>query len=440
LKRVLIANRGAIARRLVRAMNDLGVESLVIYSEADEGSAYIDEASSAVRMDGNRPDETYLNKEAILEIAKKHGADAIHPGYGFLSENASFARQVKNSGLLFIGPDPDLIEQMGEKVKGRETMAAHGFPVFSGSEALENKENIDELARGIGFPLVVKPSGGGGGIGMQVVSHLQDLSVAIARASSIAEKAFSDSSLYLEKWIDRPRHIEFQIIGDGKGGCVHAFDRECSVQRRHQKLIEESPSPGLDETMLNERAELAAEVCRKIKYGSLGTLETLFLQNGEMGFLEMNTRIQVEHGVTEEVIGLDLVKLQLSLIAGRPLPDQQDIVRKGFAIEARLYAEDPDSMFPSTGRLETFRPPEMFGVRVETGYQRGQAITPYYDPLLAKVIAKGDTREQAIGRLSVALRAFDVSGVKTNAALLQKVLNSDEFLKGNIDTGLLDRL
>ena len=440
MKRVLIANRGAIARRLVRAMKDLGVESLVIYSEADEGSAYIDEASSAVRMDGNRPDETYLNKEAILEIAKKHGADAIHPGYGFLSENASFARQVKNSGLLFIGPDPDLIEQMGEKVKGRETMAVHGFPVFPGSEALENMENIDELARGIGFPLVVKPSGGGGGIGMQVVSHLQDLSVAIARASSIAEKAFSDSSLYLEKWIDRPRHIEFQIIGDGKGGCVHAFDRECSVQRRHQKLIEESPSPGLDETMLSERAELAAEVCRKIKYGSLGTLETLFLQNGEMGFLEMNTRIQVEHGVTEEVIGLDLVKLQLSLMAGRPLPDQQDIVRKGFAIEARLYAEDPDSMFPSTGRLETFRPPKMFGVRIETGYQRGQAITPYYDPLLAKVIAKGNTREQAIGRLSVALRAFDVSGVKTNAALLQKVLNSDEFLKGNIDTGLLDRL
>ena len=440
MKRVLIANRGAIARRLVRAMNDLGVESLVIYSEADEGSAYIDEASSAVRMDGNRPDETYLNKEAILEIAKKHGADAIHPGYGFLSENASFARQVKNSGLLFIGPDPDLIEQMGEKVKGRETMAAHGFPVFPGSEALENKEHIDELAGEIGFPLVVKPSGGGGGIGMQVVSHLQDLSVAIARASSIAEKAFSDPSLYLEKWIDNPRHIEFQIIGDGKGGCVHAFDRECSVQRRHQKLIEESPSPGLDETMLNERAELAAEVCRKIKYGSLGTLETLFLQNGEMGFLEMNTRIQVEHGVTEEVTGLDLVKLQLGLMAGHPLPDQQDIVRKGFAIEARLYAEDPDSMFPSTGRLETFRPPGMFGVRVEPGYQRGQTITPYYDPLLAKVIAKGNTREQAIGRLSVALRAFDVSGVKTNAALLQKVLNSDAFLKGNIDTGLLDRL
>ena len=440
MKRILIANRGAIARRLVRAMNDLGVESLVIYSEADEGSAYIDEASSAVRMDGNRPDETYLNKEAILEIAKKHGADAIHPGYGFLSENALFARQVKNSGLLFIGPDPDLIEQMGEKVKGRETMAAHGFPVFPGSEALENKEHIDELAGEIGFPLVVKPSGGGGGIGMQVVSHLQDLSVAIARASSIAEKAFSDPSLYLEKWIDNPRHIEFQIIGDGKGGCVHAFDRECSVQRRHQKLIEESPSPGFDETMLTERATLAAEVCRKIKYGSLGTLETLFLENNEMGFLEMNTRIQVEHGVTEEVTGLDLVKLQLNLLTGTRLPNQQDIVRKGFAIEARLYAEDPDSMFPSTGRLETFRVPELFGVRVETGYKRGQMITPYYDPLLAKVIAKGDTREQAIGRLSVALRAFDVSGVKTNAALLQKVLNSEEFLKGNIDTGLLDRL
>ena len=421
-------------------MNELGVESLVIYSEADEGSAYIDEASSAVRMNGNRPDETYLNKAAILEIAKKHGVDAIHPGYGFLSENASFARQVKNNGFLFIGPDPDLIEQMGEKVKGRETMVRHGFPVFPGSETLGSREDLTELAKKIGFPLVVKPSGGGGGIGMQVVGRVEDLAVAVSRASSIAEKAFSDPSLYLEKWINRPRHIEFQIIGDGKGGCVHAFDRECSVQRRHQKLIEESPSPGFDETMLTERAILAAEVCRKIKYGSLGTLETLFLENNEMGFLEMNTRIQVEHGVTEEVTGLDLVKLQLNLLTGTRLPDQQDIVRKGFAIEARLYAEDPDSMFPSTGRLETFRVPELFGVRVETGYKRGQMITPYYDPLLAKVIAKGNTREQAIGRLSVALRAFDVSGVKTNAALLQKVLNSEEFLKGNIDTGLLDRL
>ena len=421
-------------------MNELGVESLVIYSEADEGSVYIDEASSAVRMNGNRPDETYLNKAAILEIARKHGVDAIHPGYGFLSENASFARQVKNNGFLFIGPDPDLIEQMGEKVKGRETMARHGFPVFPGSETLGSREDLAELASKIGFPLVVKPSGGGGGIGMQVVGRAEDLAIAVSRASSIAEKAFSDPSLYLEKWINRPRHIEFQIIGDGKGGCVHAFDRECSVQRRHQKLIEESPSPKFDETMLTERATLAAEVCRKIKYGSLGTLETLFLENNEMGFLEMNTRIQVEHGVTEEVTGLDLVKLQLNLLTGTRLPNQQDIVRKGFAIEARLYAEDPDSMFPSTGRLETFRVPELFGVRVETGYKRGQMITPYYDPLLAKVIAKGDTREQAIGRLSVALRAFDVSGVKTNAALLQKVLNSEEFLKGNIDTGLLDRL
>ena len=421
-------------------MNELGVESLVIYSEADEGSAYIEEASSAVRMNGNRPDETYLNKAAILEIAEKHGVDAIHPGYGFLSENASFARQVKNNGFLFIGPDPDLIEQMGEKVKGRETMVRHGFPVFPGSETLGSREDLTELAKKIGFPLVVKPSGGGGGIGMQVVGRVEDLAVAVSRASSIAEKAFSNPSLYLEKWINRPRHIEFQIIGDGKGGCVHAFDRECSVQRRHQKLIEESPSPGFDETMLTERATLAAEVCRKIKYGSLGTLETLFLENNEMGFLEMNTRIQVEHGVTEEVTGLDLVKLQLNLLTGTRLPDQQDIVRKGFAIEARLYAEDPDSMFPSTGRLETFRVPELFGVRVETGYKRGQMITPYYDPLLAKVIAKGNTREQAIGRLSVALRAFDVSGVKTNAVLLQKVLNSEEFLKGNIDTGLLDRL
>ena len=440
MKKILIANRGAIARRLIRAFEELGLESLVLYSDADAGAPYIAEASSAIRMEGNQPVDTYLNTPAILELAEKYNVDAIHPGYGFLSENADFARKVLERGMIFLGPEPELIERMGQKINGRREIAEYGFPVFPGSQAVDSSSDLEELTSTIGFPLVVKPSGGGGGIGMQVVQRQEELALAIARARSVAENAFSDSTLYLEKWIEKPRHVEFQVIGDGQGGCIHAFDRECSVQRRHQKLIEESPTPKLDEVSLLKRAQLAADVCGKMKYSSLGTIETLCLPEDDFGFLEMNTRIQVEHGVTEEVTGLDLVKLQMDLFMGGELPPQQGVARTGFAIEARLYAEDSETMYPSTGMLQAFAPPKMYGVRVETGYQEGQVVSPYYDPLLAKVIAKGDTREQAIGRLSVALRAFDVSGVKTNAGLLQKILANEDFLVGNIDTGLLNRL
>ena len=440
MKKVLVANRGAIARRLIRALNELGLESLVLYSDADSGAPYLDEASSAIHLEGNLPAETYLNTAAILDLATKYKVDAVHPGYGFLSESADFSRQVLDRGIIFIGPTPELIERMGEKVNGRKEMEERGFPVFPGSQALKPDLDLNQLISAIGFPLVVKPSGGGGGIGMQIVQSQEELAVAIDRASSIAKSAFGDSTLYLEKWIEKPRHIEFQVIGDGQGGCVHVFDRECSVQRRHQKLIEESPTPGIDESSLLVHAQQAADVCGKLRYGSLGTIETLFLSEDRFGFLEMNTRIQVEHGVTEEVTGLDLVKQQLNLFMGKKLPRQEEITRSGFAMEARLYAEDPETMYPSTGVLHTFSPPNMHGVRVETGYQEGQEVTPFYDPLLAKVIARGDTREQAIGRLSVALRAFDVAGIKTNEALLQKVLVNEEFLAGNIDTGLLNRL
>ena len=440
MKKVLVANRGAIARRLIRALNELGLESLVLYSDADSGAPYLDEASSAIHLKGNLPAKTYLNTAAILDLASKYKVDAVHPGYGFLSESADFSRQVLDRGIIFIGPTPELIERMGEKVNGRKEMEELGFPVFPGSQALKPDLDLDQLISAIGFPLVVKPSGGGGGIGMQIVQSQEELAVAIDRASSIAKSAFGDSTLYLEKWIEKPRHIEFQVIGDGQGGCVHVFDRECSVQRRHQKLIEESPTPGIDESSLLVHAQQAADVCGQLRYGSLGTIETLFLSEDRFGFLEMNTRIQVEHGVTEEVTGLDLVKQQLNLFMGKKLPRQEEITRSGFAMEARLYAEDPETMYPSTGVLHTFSPPNMHGVRVETGYQEGQEVTPFYDPLLAKVIARGDTREQAIGRLSVALRAFDVAGIKTNESLLQKVLLNEEFLAGNIDTGLLNRL
>ena len=440
MKKVLIANRGAIARRLIRTLNEIGLESVAVFSEADAGAPYLEEASSAIEMRGNRPLDTYLNVDAILKLSGRHGVDAIHPGYGFLSENSDFARSVEEKGITFIGPTSSSIETMGEKVRGRAEMQKYGFPVFAGSEHLSDELDLDEIAATVGFPLVVKPSGGGGGIGMQVVQHRQGLGAAVRQARAIAENAFSESGLYFERWVENPRHIEFQIVGDGRGGCIHLFDRECSIQRRHQKLIEESPAPNMKEEELARQAELAAEVCGQMKYKSLGTIETLFQSDGSFGFLEMNTRIQVEHGVTEQVTGMDLVRLQIDLAMGEELPLQSSITRSGFAMEARLYAEDPETMFPSTGRLQTFRLPDMFGVRVETGYQQGQDVSSYYDPLLAKIIASGNTREQALGRLLIALRAVDVRGVKTNSSLLQKVLMSDEFLSGNIDTGLFNRL
>jgi acetyl-CoA carboxylase biotin carboxylase subunit len=439
VNKILIANRGAIARRIIRACNELGIQSVALYSEADEGSPYLAEASEAFQLAGNDVSETYLNQDAIFSIATQSDADALHPGYGFLAENADFATRVIEAGMQFIGPMPAVLARMGDKVSGRQVMQESGFPVFAGTGLIEDPDAVIELAEEIGYPLVVKPTGGGGGMGMVVVESAAGLPVAVQQASAVAAKAFAAPGVYLEKWIHNPRHVEFQIIGDNEGHCVHAFDRECSVQRRHQKLIEESPTPGLDLGYLATQADLAATTCAKLGYSSLGTVETLVIGD-EMGFLEMNTRIQVEHGVTEEVTGLDLVQLQIDLARGGRLPEQGEIERQGYAIEARLYAEDSTTMFPSTGELRVFRAPEMYGVRIETGYQEGQSIMPYYDPLLAKVIASGTTREQAIGRLTVALRAYDVRGVSTNADLLGSILQSDRFLAGNVDTGIVDDL
>jgi acetyl-CoA carboxylase biotin carboxylase subunit len=437
VQKILIANRGAIARRVIRACNELGVASVAVYSDADRGAPYLSEASEAYALPGDAATDTYLNQDALLAVVDRSGADALHPGYGFLAENAPFAQRVIDAGAIFIGPRPHLIASMGDKVKGRELMGAEGFPVFPGSELISDLDQAHATAEELGYPLVVKPSGGGGGMGMMVVETEDKLGVALQQARAIAEKAFAVPGLYLERWITKPRHVEFQIIGDNEGRCIHAFDRECSVQRRHQKLIEESPTPGLDPEYLTEQAQVAATTCARLGYDSLGTVETLVSDQG-IGFLEMNTRIQVEHGVTEAVAGIDLVKMQIDLARGGALPRQSDIVREGFAIEGRLYAEDSTTMLPSTGTLRTYRAPEMYGVRVETGYREGQTVSPFYDPLLAKVIAYGTTREQAIGRLSVALKAFEVRGVKTNAQLLVDVLQSDRFLSGDVDTGILD--
>ena len=438
MQKILIANRGAIARRIVRACNEMGLHSVVVFSEADVGAPYLNEASEAYPLVGTSPVDTYLNQALLLAIAQDSGADAVHPGYGFLAENAEFAQAVLDRGLTFIGPRPQWLARMGDKVAARALMEEHGFPVFPGSELLTSAEQAAQAAAEIGYPIMVKPSGGGGGMGMVIVDQAEQLTNAMAQASAIAGSAFADSGVYLEKFLQQPRHIEFQMLGDGNGGAVHLYERECSIQRRNQKLLEESPAPGLDPALVSGIADQAAAVCAELGYDNVGTLESLFTQDGEVGFLEMNTRIQVEHGVTEEITGCDLVQTQIALAAGEPLPQQPQ--RHGYAMEVRLYAEDPFTLLPSTGRLSVFRPPQMQGLRVETGYCEGQAVTPYYDAMLAKLIAHGDTREKAIGRLLVGLKAFAVSGVKTNAELLMAILQHDAFLSGRVDTGLVGKI
>ncbi len=437
VEKVLVANRGAIARRIVRACNERGIKTVALYSEPDIGAPHLAEASETYPLAGSNAQDTYLNQPKLLQILRATKADSVHPGYGFLAESAEFATAVIEQGAKFIGPDPKWLAQMGDKVAARRLMSTMGFPTFPGSELITDpSQAVSEAAR-IGYPVLVKPTGGGGGMGMERVADVDGLELALMRAKAIAANAFSSTGIYLEKLVSQPRHIEFQIIGDGRGDAVHAFERECSIQRRNQKLIEESPAPGLEHDEVLAIAEKAAQVCAEIGYDSVGTMETLLSPEGEYGFLEMNTRIQVEHGVTEEVTGIDLVGLQLELSRGAKLPEKID--RSGFAIEARIYAEDPESFLPSTGRLSVFRPPLMQDVRIETGYQEGQLISPYYDAMLAKVIAKGHTRALAIGRLLVALKGFEIKGVATNQSLLAHVLASSEFLRGNIDTGFLDR-
>jgi len=438
MQKVLIANRGAIARRVVRACQQLGLQSVVVYSEADAGAPYIEEASEAYPLIGVTPTDTYLNQSLLLAIARDSGADALHPGYGFLAENAVFAQAVLDQGLTFIGPRPTWLSRMGDKVAARALMSEHGFPVFPGSELLADPQQAAAVAADIGYPVMVKPSGGGGGMGMVVVRDETHLANAMAQASAIAGSAFADSGVYLERYLEQPRHIEFQLMADGRGNAIHLYERECSVQRRHQKLLEESPAPGLDAAQVAAVADQAAAVCAQLRYDNVGTLESLFTGDGKVGFLEMNTRIQVEHGVTEEITGCDLVAAQIALADGGGLPPQPP--RQGFAMEVRLYAEDPATLLPSTGRLAVFRPPRMRGLRVETGYQEGQTLTPYYDAMLAKLIAHGDTREKAIGRLLVGLKAFAVEGVKTNAALLMAILQHPAFLGGQVHTGLVESI
>ena len=456
--RVFVANRATVARRVVRACNDLGLESVAAYADIDAAAPHLAEATGTARLPGYTAAATYLNADQVIAAAKASGADALHPGYGFLAENADFARAVAAAGIRFIGPGAQWIEGLGEKTRARATMAAAGFPVRDGSDVLEDADAAVVAANHIGYPVLLKPASGGGGIGMLKADDEAELAAAFATARALAASAFGDGAVYVEKYLAEPRHIEFQVIGDGES-TVGVFERECSVQRRHQKVIEEAPAPLADRERLAEVE--AAAVAALAGYDSLGTVETLYA-DGDFGFLEVNTRLQVEHGVTEEITGIDLVAAQIRIAAGSRLADilpepsageregpaprkngQREglkrIESQGHAVEARIYAEDSERMLPSTGRLAVFRPPTLTGVRVETGYAEGQWVTPYFDPLLGKVIGTGTTREQAIGRTLVGVKAFEIRGVATNRALLEATLGSEAFVAGRLHTGMLAR-
>ncbi|MEW6121801.1 MAG: biotin carboxylase N-terminal domain-containing protein [Pseudomonadota bacterium] len=437
--KVLVANRGAVAARVVRALRALGIPSVALYSDADAGAPYLEAADAAFHVGPAPARASYLDRDRILDIARQCGADAIHPGYGFLSENAGFARRVAQAGMTFIGPSAAWIESMGHKTRARALMAQKGMPVAAGSGLLEADADLPAIARAIGYPLLVKPAGGGGGIGMQAVESEDGLLRAVERARTLAARSFADPQVYLERLLARPRHIEFQVMGDRHGGLRHLFERDCTIQRRHQKVIEEAPAPGLPRAVLEAMAEHAATVLRGLAYDNIGTVEMLRDADGTFSFLEMNTRLQVEHAVTEMVTGVDLVAAQILAASGLPLSDilPGRIALSGHAVEARIYAEDPVRFLPAPGRLEHFRPPSAAPhLRIETGYAQGRDVTPFYDPMIAKVIAHGATRDEAIARLAAGLEGFEISGTQTNIPFLLKVLRDARFQAGDIHTGL----
>lgn len=441
-QKVLVANRGEIAVRIVRALRDANITSVAVFSDADRGALHVRLADEAERLGPAPSAESYLNVERILTAAKNHGADAIHPGYGFLSENAEFAAACEAAGLAFIGPSPESIRRLGSKTAARTLAKQAKVPVVPGSEEpAAHVENARQLARKLGYPVLLKAAAGGGGKGMRRVDAETELESAIRDASSEAERAFHNGEVYIEKVIQLPRHIEIQIAGDRFGNLVHLGERECSLQRRHQKIIEECPSPWVahNPEMRAEMGEAALRIARAAGYYNLGTVEFLADQHGNFYFLEVNTRLQVEHPVTELVTGLDLVQLQLRIAAGEQLPfEQTDVSWSGWAMECRVCAEDPENQFfPSPGRIAQLREPAGPGVRVDSGVYAGWTVPLDYDPLLAKLVAWAPDRDCAIQRLLRALAEYSIVGVKTNLAFFVEILRDQEFRAGRIHTGFV---
>ncbi len=437
IKRVLVANRAEIAVRVIRTCRDLGITSVAVYSDIDRRALHVQLADEAYPLGGTTAAESYLNQERLLDIAHQAKVDAIHPGYGFLSENPQFAEAVEREGIRFIGPPAKAMALLGDKTQARKIAVQHGVPTIPGSkEAFADEAEGLRIAEEIGFPVLLKASAGGGGKGMRVVHRSEEFVAAVRGARSEAKAAFGDDRLYVEKYLPHPRHIEIQVLADQYGHAIYLGERECSIQRRHQKVIEETPSPFLTEELRQRMGEAAVTVVNAASYANAGTVEFLVDSNRHFYFLEVNTRLQVEHPVTELVTGLDLVEEQIRIAEGHPLQRTQEQVRRtGHAIECRIYAEDPENgFFPSTGILRHFRPPQGPGVRVDNGFLPGDSVSVYYDPLLAKVITWGRDREQAIAMMRRALSEFLVDGVKTTIPFCQFVLRTQEFLSGHFDT------
>jgi acetyl-CoA carboxylase biotin carboxylase subunit len=444
IRRILIANRGEIAVRVIRACREMGIETVAVYSDQDVSAPHVRQAHRAVRIGPPPAAESYLRIEAVLDAARNTGADAVHPGYGFLSENAAFARECERAGLVFIGPSADAIESMGSKIGARALMERAGVPVVPGRTPRDQTDaGIIAAAGEIGFPVLVKASAGGGGKGMRAAGDPRTLSEAVPAARREAVAAFGDGTLYLERLIDRPRHVEIQIFADAHGNVVHLFERECSIQRRHQKVIEESPSTALTPALRARMGAAAVAAARSARYQNAGTIEFLLEGQGDSAhfyFLEMNTRLQVEHPVTESVTGLDLVRAQILVAMGDPLPWRQpDLAQRGHAVECRVYAENPEAGFlPQAGPLLLYREPSGPGVRVDSGVEEGSDVGVHYDPMLAKLIAWGHDRDAAIARAIEALKRFPVLGVRTNVEFLMRTLDHPDFRRGHTHTGFIE--
>lgn len=436
-RKILVANRGEIAIRIMRACRELGIKSVAIYSSADERALHRYYADEAYYVGKSHPKESYLNIEAILKIAKQSGAEAIHPGYGFLSENPEFAERCEEEGIVFIGPSSEVLRISGSKVESRKRIASAGIPIIPGSPKLESLDEAYKWADKIGYPVAVKASGGGGGIGIAIARSEEELESAFVKSRSFGEKYFRDPTVYLEKWLTKPRHIEVQILSDGKN-FVHLGERECSIQRRNQKLIEETPSPIVDEEMREGIGRIAIKGAKSLGYRNAGTFEFLY-ENGKFYFLEINARLQVEHTITEVVTGVDIVKEQIKIAYGNELEfDQKDVSFRGHAMELRIYAEDPINFLPVSGRIEFYRSPGGNGIRLDSAVHIGCRIPEEYDPMISKLTVFGRNRGETISRARRALREYVIAGITTNIPLHMAILDDEDFVRGNVYTRFIE--
>lgn len=440
MKKILIANRGEIADRIIRTCSRLGIETVAVYSSADKDMPYVRNATHAHEIGDPPAAKSYLNQDEIIRVAEEEKVDAIHPGYGFLSENASFARRIEEKGITFIGPSADVVEAMGDKITARKTMIDAGVPVVPGSTEIEDAEKAIAYANEVGYPVMLKAAAGGGGIGMQRCENDGDLEKAFSSSQNRAKAYFGNGAMFVEKFIDEARHIEVQIVGDHHGNIVHLYERDCSIQRRNQKVVEETPSPFISPETRNKIGEAAVNAAKQVNYTNAGTVE--FVMDGEENFyfLEMNTRLQVEHPITEETNGVDLVEWQLLIAEGRALPlAQEEISPSGHSIEFRLYAEDPNTFMPSPGKIESLEFPEVDGIRIDGGYESGSTVSPFYDPMIAKIIASGENRKEALEIARTFFSKFQLKGIKHNGPLFENLLQESDFQNGHYTTAYLSK-